>query len=231
MRHKSFKANAVPRQARSPRYDRRMVVSAYASVMPSVAYGASPIFRRVWGWQRTSLARGLKKLVSVLESWNRCRLRTAVAYREYAPNPKRPRVVPGHSLLLRQWGESYLFSRGEKRLQVLDKTHRESPFRVQVHNAKGEILTANDLELVTVKTERTFTAATRGVGCMFLSRSPRRLFWPAFGIMQRRMQYHECRWRLEPDSEFSVYCRQGARVYYLPFGWWHHDFLTRARSF
>jgi hypothetical protein len=51
---------------------------------------------------------------------------------------------------LRQWGESHLFSRGEKRLQVLDK-RTGKPFRVQVRNAKGEILTANDLELVTVK--------------------------------------------------------------------------------
>jgi hypothetical protein len=39
---------------------------------------------------------------------------------------------------------------GEKRLQVLDK-RTGKPFRVEVQNAKGEILTANDLELVTVK--------------------------------------------------------------------------------
>jgi hypothetical protein len=51
---------------------------------------------------------------------------------------------------LRQWGESYLFSRGEKRFQVLDKRTRKPP-RLEVQNAKGEILTANDLELVTVK--------------------------------------------------------------------------------
>src|SRR4029077_6298514 len=25
-----------------------------SSVMPSLAYGASPIFKRAWGWQRTS---------------------------------------------------------------------------------------------------------------------------------------------------------------------------------
>jgi hypothetical protein len=46
-------------------------------------------------------------------------------------------------------GESYLFSRGEKRLQVLDK--RTRPPRLEVRNGKGEILTADDLELVTVK--------------------------------------------------------------------------------
>jgi hypothetical protein len=51
---------------------------------------------------------------------------------------------------LRQWGEGHLFSCGEKRLQVLDK-RTGKPFRVEVQNANGEILTANDLELVTVK--------------------------------------------------------------------------------
>jgi len=45
---------------------------------------------------------------------------------------------------------SWRFSRGEKRLQVLDK-RTGKPFRVQVRNPKGEIITANDLELVTVK--------------------------------------------------------------------------------
>jgi hypothetical protein len=51
---------------------------------------------------------------------------------------------------LGQWGGSYLFSRGEKRLLVLDK-RTGKPFQVKVHNAKGKILTANDLELGTVK--------------------------------------------------------------------------------
>ncbi len=70
------------------------------------------------------------------------------AYREYALTPKGRELFPV-IVALRQWGESHLFSRGEKRLQVLDK-RTGKPFRVQVHNAKGEILTANDLELVTV---------------------------------------------------------------------------------
>src|SRR6266446_2645879 len=48
-----------------------------SSVMPSVAYGASPIFRRAWGWQRTSSARASRSWLRA-ESWNRCRLRTAV---------------------------------------------------------------------------------------------------------------------------------------------------------
>lgn len=54
------------------------------------------------------------------------------------------------SLIFLSSSESHLFSRGENRLQVLDK-HTGKPFRVQVHNAKGKILMANDLELITVK--------------------------------------------------------------------------------
>ncbi len=50
----------------------------------------------------------------------------------------------------RKWGEGYLFSRGEKRLQVLDKRTGKPP-RLEVQNAKGETVTADDLELVTVK--------------------------------------------------------------------------------
>jgi hypothetical protein len=70
------------------------------------------------------------------------------AYQEYALTQKGRDLFPV-IVALRQWGEGYLFSRGEKRLQVLDK-RTGKPFRVQVRNAKGEILTPNDLELVTV---------------------------------------------------------------------------------
>ena len=71
------------------------------------------------------------------------------AYREYALTQKGRELFPV-IVALRQWGESHLFSRGEKRLQVLDKRTRKPP-RLEVQNAKGEIVTANDLELVTVK--------------------------------------------------------------------------------
>jgi len=79
------------------------------------------------------------------------------AYQEYALTQKGRELLPV-LVALRQWGESYLFSRGEKRLQVLDKRTRKPP-RLEVQNAKGEILTADDLELVTVKIERTLTAS------------------------------------------------------------------------
>jgi hypothetical protein len=62
----------------------------------------------------------------------------------------------------RQWGGGYLFSRGEKRLQVLDK-RTGKPFRVEVQNAKGEILTPNDLELVNVGNSTCRTPAFSGL--------------------------------------------------------------------
>jgi hypothetical protein len=71
------------------------------------------------------------------------------AYQEYVLTQKGRELFPV-VVALRQWGESNLFSRGEKRLQVLDKNTRKPP-RLEVQNAKGEILTADDLELVTVK--------------------------------------------------------------------------------
>jgi DNA-binding HxlR family transcriptional regulator len=71
------------------------------------------------------------------------------AYREYALTQKGRELFPV-IVALRQWGESYFFSRGEKRFQVLDKRTRKPVRRLEVRNAKEEILTANDLELVTV---------------------------------------------------------------------------------
>jgi hypothetical protein len=71
------------------------------------------------------------------------------AYQEYALTQKGRELFPV-VVALRQWGESHLFYRGEKRFQVLDKRTRKPP-RLEVKNAKGEILTADDLELVTVK--------------------------------------------------------------------------------
>jgi hypothetical protein len=72
------------------------------------------------------------------------------AYREYALTQKGGELFPV-IVALRQWGESYLFSRGEKRFQVLDKRTRKPLRRLEVQNAKGEVITINDLELITVK--------------------------------------------------------------------------------
>jgi HxlR-like helix-turn-helix len=70
-------------------------------------------------------------------------------YREYVLTQKGRELFPVIAAL-RQWGETYLFSRRGKRFQVLDKRTRKPVRRLAVRNAKGEILTANDLELVTV---------------------------------------------------------------------------------
>lgn len=68
------------------------------------------------------------------------------AYREYALIKKGRQLFPV-IIALRQWGESYFSSRGEKRFYVLDKCIRKPVRRLEVQNAKVEILTLNDLQL------------------------------------------------------------------------------------
>ena len=145
MRHKSFKANLCP-VARSL----DTIGEWWSLLIVRDALGGIrrfSDFQRSLGLAKNVLSTRLKKLVA-------CGIMEQVpasdgsAYREYALTQKGRELFPV-IVALRQWGESYLFSRGEKRLQVLDK-RTGKPFRVQVRNAKGEILTANDLELVTV---------------------------------------------------------------------------------
>ena len=105
-------------------------------------------FQKSVGLAKNILSARLKKLVA-------CGIMEHVpasdgsAYQEYALTQKGRELLPV-LVALRQWGESYLFSRGEKRPQVLDKRTGKPP-RLEVQNAKGEIFTADDLELVTVK--------------------------------------------------------------------------------
>src|SRR4030081_509704 len=73
----------------------------------------------------------------------------------------------------------------------------ESPFECKYTTRKGKSLRRTIWNWLLSKIERRFTAAREAVACF--SRSPRDCF---------AMQYHECRWRLDPDSEFSVCCRQ-----------------------
>jgi DNA-binding HxlR family transcriptional regulator len=108
-------------------------------------------FQKSLGLAKNVLSARLKKLVA-------CGIMEQVpasdgsAYREYALTQKGRELFPV-IVALRQWGESYLFSRGEKRLQVLDKRTGKPP-RLEVQNAKGETVTADDLELVTVTNGR-----------------------------------------------------------------------------
>jgi hypothetical protein len=73
------------------------------------------------------------------------------AYQEYVLTKKGRELFPV-IVALRQWGENYLFSRREKRLQIVDKRTRKPPRRLNVQNVKGDALTANDIKLVIVTT-------------------------------------------------------------------------------
>src|SRR4029077_20393816 len=146
MRHKSFKANACP-VARSL----DTIGEWWSLLIVRDALGGIrrfSDFQKGLGLAKNVLSMRLKKLVAcgILEQ---VPASDGSAYLEYALTPKGRELLPV-LVALRQWGESYLFSRGEKRLHLLDKRTRKPP-RLEVKNAKGEILSANDLELVTVK--------------------------------------------------------------------------------
>jgi len=107
-------------------------------------------FQEDLGLAKNILSARLKKLVA-------CGIMKQVpasdgsAYKEYVLTKKGRELFPV-IVALRQWGENYLFSRGEKRLQIVDKGTRKGPRRLEVQNVRGDALAANDMELVTVTT-------------------------------------------------------------------------------
>ena len=107
-------------------------------------------FQEDLGLAKNILSARLKKLVArgIMEQ---VPASDGSAYQEYILTKKGHELFPV-IVALRQWGENYLFSRGEKRLQIVDKRTRKPPRRLNVQNVKGDALTANDLELVTVTT-------------------------------------------------------------------------------
>src|SRR6202035_2120873 len=145
MRHKSFRANLCPVARSLDTIGEWWSLLIVRDALSGIRRFSD--FQKNLGLAKNVLSARLKKLVA-------CGIMEQVpasdgsAYQEYALTQKGRDLFPV-IVALRQWGEGYLFSRGEKRLQVLDK-RTGKPFRVQVHNAKGEILTPNDLELVTV---------------------------------------------------------------------------------
>jgi DNA-binding HxlR family transcriptional regulator len=145
MRHKSFKTDLCP-VARS-----LDTIGEWWSllIVRDALTGTRRFsdFQKSLGLAKNVLSARLKKLVAcgVMEQ---APASDGSAYQEYVLTKKGRELFPV-IVALRQWGESHLFSRGEKRFQVLDK-RTGKPFRVQVHNSKGEIITPNDLELVTV---------------------------------------------------------------------------------
>ena len=146
MRHKSFKANLCPVARSLDTIGEWWSLLIVRDALSGIRRFSD--FQKSLGLAKNILSARLRKLVAcgVMEQ---VPASDGSAYREYALTQKGRELFPV-IVALRQWGEGYLFSRGEKRLQVLDK-RTGKPFRVEVLNAKGEILTANDLELVTVK--------------------------------------------------------------------------------
>ena len=147
MRHKSFKANLCPVARSLDTIGEWWSLLIVRDALSGIRRFSE--FQRSLGLAKNVLSARLRKLVA-------CGIMEQVpasdgsAYQEYALTKKGQELFPV-VIALRQWGASHLFSRGEKRFQVLDKRTRKPP-RLEVQNAKGEILTANDLELVTVKT-------------------------------------------------------------------------------
>ena len=146
MRHKSFKANLCPVARSLDTIGEWWSLLIVRDALSGIRRFSD--FQKSLGLAKNILSARLKKLVA-------CGIMEQVpasdgsAYQEYALTPKGRDLFPV-IVALRQWGEGYLFSRGEKRFQVLDKRTRKPP-RLEVQNAKGEVVTTNDLELVTVK--------------------------------------------------------------------------------
>ena len=145
MRHKSFKTNLCPVARSLDTIGEWWSLLIIRDAITGIRRFSD--FQKSLGLAKNVLSARLKKLVA-------CGIMKQVpasdgsAYREYALTEKGWELYPV-IVALAQWGGSYLFSRGEKRLLVLDK-RTGKPLRVEVQNANGEILKANDLELVTV---------------------------------------------------------------------------------
>jgi DNA-binding HxlR family transcriptional regulator len=146
MRHKSFKANLCPVARSLDTIGEWWSLLIVRDALSGIRRFSD--FQKSLGLAKNILSARLKKLVA-------CGIMEQVpasdgsAYQEYALTQKGRDLFPV-IVALRQWGESYLFSRGEKRLQALDKRSGK-PVRVEVRNGKGELLTPTDLELITVK--------------------------------------------------------------------------------
>src|SRR5260370_16079666 len=146
MRHKSFKGTLCPVGGWLDTIGEWWSLLIVRDALSGVRRFSD--FQKSLGLAKNILSARLKKLVA-------CGIMEQVpasdgsGYQEYALTQKGRDLFPV-IVALRQWGEGYLFARGEERFQVLDERTRKPP-RLEVQNAKGEIVTADDLELVTVK--------------------------------------------------------------------------------
>jgi DNA-binding HxlR family transcriptional regulator len=146
MRHKSFKGNLCPVARSLDTIGEWWSLLIVRDALTGIRRFSD--FQKSLGLAKNILSARLKKLVAcgIMEQ---VPASDGTAYQEYALTQKGQDLFPV-IIALRQWGEGYLFSRGEKRLQGLDKRTRRPP-RLEVQNAKGEIVTPNDLELVIVR--------------------------------------------------------------------------------
>ena len=94
------------------------------------------------------LSARLKKLVAC-DIMEQVPAANGSAYQEYALT-KRGRTLLPVVVALRQWGQDHLFASEEKCLQLVDKRSRKPLRRIQVQNADGKLITAKDLDVVTV---------------------------------------------------------------------------------
>src|SRR5258707_7973262 len=132
MRHKSFKASACPVDSWLD-----AIGEWWSLLIVRDALGGIRRFsdlQKSLALTKNVLSTRLKKLVAcgIMEQ---VPVSDASAYREYALTPKGRELFPV-IVALRQWGESYLFSRGEKRFQGSGQTYPKT--RAQTGGAKRE---------------------------------------------------------------------------------------------
>jgi DNA-binding HxlR family transcriptional regulator len=155
MRHKSFKANLCP-VARSL----DTIGEWWSLLIVRDALGGIrrfSDFQKSLGLAKNVLSTRLKKLVAcgILEQ---VPASDGSAYREYALTQKGRELFPV-IVALRQWGESHLFSRGEKRLQFWTNAP-ENPFECKYATRKAKSLRRTIWNWLPLRIERTFTGST-----------------------------------------------------------------------
>ena len=148
MRHKSFKANICPVARSLDTIGEWWSLLIVRDALSGIRRFSD--FQKSLGLAKNILSARLKKLVA-------CGIMEQVpasdgsAYQEYALTRKGRDLFPV-IVALRQWGRKGISSpRGEKRLQVSGQAHWKAFSSGSPKTRKEKSLTANDLELVTVK--------------------------------------------------------------------------------
>ncbi len=154
MRHKSFKANLCPVARSLDTIGEWWSLLIVRDALSGVRRFSD--FEKSLGLAKNILSARLKKLVArgIMEQ---VPASDGSAYREYALTQKGRELFPV-VVALRQWGESHLFSRGEKRLQVLDK-RTGKPLEWKCKTQKGKPLRRTIWNWLPLRIERTLAAS------------------------------------------------------------------------